>query len=210
MWFREPWLALSALPSTQHINERPMSDQPLLHDIGQVPISNGYSGNHLPARPHYLEIPQQAPSDGQGPLPIGQILRRRKGTLFLSAFVGLLGGILITLPQTPVYRARTVIEIQNLNEDFLNMRSVNPTSQDGSSAQPMADLQTQIGILQSESILGQVIADLRLDAHHRLTGRCCPLGQPCHLAVEVCALVVGGHSSVEAEGAFGGRQDCVG
>jgi len=31
----------------------------------------------------------------------------------------------------------------------------------GSSAQPQADLQTQIGILQSESILGQVIADLR-------------------------------------------------
>ena len=141
-----------------------MSDQPLLHDIGQVPISNGYSGNHLPARPHYLEIPQQVLSDGQGTLPIGQILRRRKGTLFLSAFVGLVAGILITLPQTPVYRARTVIEIQNLNEDFLNMRSVNPTSQDGSSAQPQADLQTQIGILQSESILGQVIADLRLDA----------------------------------------------
>lgn len=32
----------------------------------------------------------------------------------------------------------------------------------------------------------------------------CPLGQPCHLAVEGFALVVGGHSGLEAEGAFGG------
>jgi len=96
-------------------------------------------------------------------LPISQILRRRKGTLILCAFAGLLGGILLTLPQTPVYRARAVIEIQNVNEDFLNMRAVSPTAQDGGSAPPQTDIQTQIAILQSESILTQVIDDLHLD-----------------------------------------------
>jgi capsular exopolysaccharide synthesis family protein len=110
-----------------------------------------------------MEVPQPVLLDGQGSIPLGQILRRRKRTLILSAFAGLLAGVLLTLPQTPVYRARTVIEIQNLNEDFLNMRAVSPTAQDGNSAPPQADLQTQIGILQSESILEQVIADLHLD-----------------------------------------------
>ena len=60
-----------------------------------------------------------------------QILRRRKGTLILIVFLGLLASLLFTLPQTPIYQARASIEIQNLNENFLNMRNVSPTADDG-------------------------------------------------------------------------------
>src|SRR5438309_420598 len=35
------------------------------------------------------------------------------------ALAGLLGGMLITLPQTPQYRAFTLLEVRNLNENFL-------------------------------------------------------------------------------------------
>ncbi|MCX6637018.1 MAG: hypothetical protein NT090_18340 [Acidobacteria bacterium] len=38
--------------------------------------------------------------------------------------MGGLAGLLYTLPQTPVYQARTSLEIQTLNQDFLNIRLV--------------------------------------------------------------------------------------
>ena len=91
-----------------------------------------------------------------------QILRRRKGTLILIVFLGLLASLLLTLPQTPIYQARASIEIQNLNENFLNMRNVSPTADDGASDAPGSDLQTQAKILQSESLLDRVVAKLDL------------------------------------------------
>jgi capsular exopolysaccharide synthesis family protein len=103
--------------------------------------------------------------NGEAPpllLEYWHMLWRRKGTLLLIAFLGLLAAVLLTLPQTPVYQARTSIEIQNLNENFLNMRDVNPTQQQDGSDPLTTDLQTQISILQSESVLKQVIAELDL------------------------------------------------
>ena len=140
-----------------------MSHQPLLNDSSRTQVLHRYDATGLPAGPPYIEVPPALALDGQSPLPIGQILRRRKGALILTTLAGLLAGVLLTLPQTPMYRARTLIEIQNLNEDFLHMRDVSPTARDGASAPPESDLQTQIGVLQSESILGQVIADIHLD-----------------------------------------------
>jgi capsular exopolysaccharide synthesis family protein len=91
-----------------------------------------------------------------------QILRRRKGTLILIACLGLLISLLLTIPQTPVYDARGSIEIQNFNENFLNLRNVSPTADDGGSYAPGADLQTQTGILQSEFLLDRVATKLDL------------------------------------------------
>jgi capsular exopolysaccharide synthesis family protein len=111
-----------------------------------------------------MEVPPPVVLNGEAPpllLEYWYMLRRRKGTLVLIACLGLLAGVLLTLPQTPVYQARTVLEIQNLNQNFLNMRDVSPTAQEGSN--PLeTDLQTEIGILQSESVLKQVIAKLDL------------------------------------------------
>lgn len=92
------------------------------------------------------------------------MLRRRKGTLLLIACLGLLAAVLLTLPQTPVYQARTTLEIQNLNENFLNMHDVNPTTNEGAAQPSESDLQTQISILQSELLLKQVIANPDLSA----------------------------------------------
>jgi capsular exopolysaccharide synthesis family protein len=124
---------------------------------------NGES--NLLARPQYIEVPSSAVIEEPGPgllLEYWDILRRHKGTLILIAFLGLLTAFLLTLPQTPIYQARASLEIQNLNENFLNMRDMSPTAE-GSSFQPEYDLQTQVEILQSESVLEGVIAKLNLE-----------------------------------------------
>ena len=99
----------------------------------------------------------EEPSSGQVP-EVWEILRRRKGTLILIIFLGLLTSVLLTIPQTPIYQARGSIEIQNLNENFLNTRNVSPTADEGGSSMPGADIQTQAKILQSESLLDRVAA----------------------------------------------------
>jgi capsular exopolysaccharide synthesis family protein len=110
-----------------------------------------------------MPFPEEFEEPGPGLLPeYLQILRRRKGTLILVVFLGLLTSLLLTIPQTPVYQARGSIEIQNLNENFLNMRNVSPTADDGGSSMPGSDLQTQAKILQSESLLDRVVAKLDL------------------------------------------------
>jgi capsular exopolysaccharide synthesis family protein len=121
---------------------------------------------------------------GSGLLEYWHMLRRRKGTLVLIACLGLLAAVLVTLPQTPVYQARTTIEIQNLNENFLNMRDVSQTANEGGSNPAESDLQTQISILQSESVLSQVIAKLDLGkklAAEKNQGRLSAWRQALHL-----------------------------
>jgi capsular exopolysaccharide synthesis family protein len=109
-------------------------------------------------------FPEVFEKPGPGLLPeYLQIFRRRKGTLILIVFLGLLTSLLLTLPQTPIYQARASIEIQNLNENFLNTRNVSPTANDGASYVPGSDLQTQARILQSESLLERVAAKVDLE-----------------------------------------------
>jgi capsular exopolysaccharide synthesis family protein len=100
------------------------------------------------------------PAEDQGGLiEYWRILRRRKRTVLAVAFAGLLTGAFVTLPETPIYQARTSLEIQDLNQDFMNMKNVNPVSE---SAQynGLADIQTQIKILQSDTLSDRTKAKL--------------------------------------------------
>jgi capsular exopolysaccharide synthesis family protein len=123
-----------------------------------------------------LALPESTIPAGQGPgryaeqgngqepevglLEYWRILRRRKGTVLAIACAGLLAGFLVTLPQTPVYQARTSIEIQDLNQDFMNMRQVSPVSE-SSTYTALSDIQTQIKILQSDTLAERTIAKVR-------------------------------------------------
>jgi uncharacterized protein involved in exopolysaccharide biosynthesis len=81
-------------------------------------------------------VPSSQVIEEPGPgllLEYWDIVRRHRGTLILIAFLGLLASILLTLPQTPVYQARASLEIQSINEDFLNMREMSSTASGGSS-----------------------------------------------------------------------------
>ena len=143
-----------------------MENRPHLDEPAPDPIRRKEGEHHLLARPQYIEVPSLAVLEEPGPgllLEYWDILRRHKGTLILIAFLGLLASLLLTLPQTPIYQARASLEIQNINEDFLNMREMSPTASGGGSYPPQDDLQTQAKILQSESVLERVIAKLHLE-----------------------------------------------
>jgi polysaccharide biosynthesis transport protein len=83
-----------------------------------------------------------------------QMLRRHQGMVVLAVFLGLVIGYLRTLPQERIYQAHTALEIQGMNEDFLNMRNVSPTA--NPSYSPEYDIQTQVRILQSRGLIKAV------------------------------------------------------
>jgi succinoglycan biosynthesis transport protein ExoP len=143
-----------------------MENQPIVYDPGNAPGSlKDARTNVLAPRRQYAATlyPDGYEEPGTGLLlEYLQILRRRKGTLILIVFLGLLASLLLTLPQTPIYQARGSVEIQNMNENFLNMRNVSPTADSGDPSVPGSDLNTQAKILQSDSLLERVIAKLDL------------------------------------------------
>src|SRR5579862_7412515 len=143
-----------------------MENQPLLEDHSHGPLTRKGNGNGLlPPGRQYMDMPFQEVFEEPGPGPLHeywQIIRRRKGTVILIVSLGFLISLLLTIPQTPVYQARGSIEIQNLNENFLNTRNVSPTADGEASDAPGTDLQTQAKILQSDSLLERVIAKLDL------------------------------------------------
>src|SRR5690242_10916170 len=86
--------------------------------------------------------------------------RRYKRHLIFASLSGLLLGILVTIPQTPAYQARTSLEVQDIDKDFLNLNQVNPVAE-ANPITALSDLQTQIKILQSEVLSDRTIEKLK-------------------------------------------------
>ena len=139
-----------------------MENQPLADGPNQDPGTRKRADNSLLQwRRQYMEMsfPEVIEEPGPGGLlEYLYILQRRRGTLILIGVLGLVTSLLFTLPQTPTYQARASIEIQNLNENFLNTRNLSPTAEDGASYAPGSDLRTQAKLLKSESLLDRVAA----------------------------------------------------
>lgn len=127
------------------------SPVPIPHEIEVQP---GYP--RMLNDPEYLDDAQTG-----GLLEYSRILRRHKGEVILVAFLGVLTAVLITLPQTPVYQARTSLEIQDINQEFMNLKQVNPVAED-SGTNALSDMQTQIKILQSDLLAGRTLAKLKI------------------------------------------------
>ena len=129
--------------------------------------------SQAPARTHDVDY---AHEDSLGEEPSGglleywRILERHRGTVILITFLGMLGAFLYTLPQTPIYLAQGTIEIQSMNEDFMHMREVNPTSANGNNYDQLSDLQTQVKILQSRALLTRVVDKMKLENKPLVTG----------------------------------------
>jgi polysaccharide biosynthesis transport protein len=99
-------------------------------------------------------------------------LIRKKMTLLWFAAAGVAAAILLSLVQTPLYRARTSLEVQNFNENFLDMKGMDPTSP-STDPSPTGDtyLGTQIQIMQSESLIERVIDKLNMQQARPATHR---------------------------------------
>src|SRR6266516_6765803 len=98
-----------------------------------------------------------------GFLEYWRMVRRHRGTVIILTCLGGLLGFLIGLPQTPVYRSRATVEVQALNENLLNTREVNPTPASSDYYYGETDIQTQIKLLQSESLIERTVEKLKLD-----------------------------------------------
>lgn len=87
------------------------------------------------------------------------ILSRHKRSWVAFAIAGLFLGLLITLPQTRVYKARSSVELVDLNQNFLNLKQASPVAE--STGTSDWDIQTEIKILQSDSLRDRVLGKLR-------------------------------------------------
>lgn len=105
-----------------------------------------------PARPAPLyvnAVPEQAlPEDV--PAQYWKQLWRIKWMVIGCSVAGIVLGLVIAAFQTPIFRAKTVLELQTVNQNFLDMKGIDPVGgQDGLET----FLQTQIQLLSSNSLL---------------------------------------------------------
>lgn len=106
-----------------------------------------------------VEVSSTGPRD-TGLFAYWVMLRRNKGTVVLVALAGAFGGFLMTLASPRVYQARTTLEIQGYNNEFLNMGNVSPTRADAG-YDAVADIQTHVRVLQSRTMLERAAKQLR-------------------------------------------------
>jgi polysaccharide biosynthesis transport protein len=102
-----------------------------------------------------MQVDANESLSSQDLLDYGHILWLNKFRILRFCLLGLLLALSYSFFQTPVYRARTSIAIQDLNENFLNLKedptAINPTGPAESY------FQTQVQILQSETLLQRVM-----------------------------------------------------
>jgi capsular exopolysaccharide synthesis family protein len=107
------------------------------------------------AYPAWREAEWREQPAHQDVLEYWRIFRLHKLLIVTFVLVGLLTALLFSLFQRPVYRAHTSITIQDLNDNFLNLKE-DPTSRNqGAPTDPY--FQTQVQILHSESLLKRVV-----------------------------------------------------
>jgi polysaccharide biosynthesis transport protein len=93
-----------------------------------------------------------------GLVEYARVIQKRRATILTIAFVVFSIGLLATLKEKPVYRARVLVEIQKENPDI-------PSLQELFQLESISDtyLETQYRILKSENLARRVISDLKLD-----------------------------------------------
>jgi polysaccharide biosynthesis transport protein len=123
-----------------------------------VPIRNSQNSTDLyPSYRMHSDWTQVGPGDLRGSqdlLEYWRILRLNKFRVLRFALLGLLLALSFSFFQKPVYRAHTSFAIQDLNENFLNLKE-DPTAIN-STGPAESYFQTQVQILQSESLLQRV------------------------------------------------------
>src|SRR5438067_9659730 len=128
--------------STNNGNGQPSHGSlPKVNKTGRSPQSSAYSG------------PMVSPA---GIFDYWRVFLNRKGTVLIAAVLGTAVGLLISVPRTPIYEARTTLEIQGLNDNLLNTREVNPSAP-SVIITAFEEIQTQIKILKSHTLIAQVM-----------------------------------------------------
>jgi capsular exopolysaccharide synthesis family protein len=107
------------------------------------------------ARSEYSADPQRGSI-----LDYCRTLRRQKLALCIFGILGLVAGVGISFSQKPMYRATTAVEIQDNKDDLLATKMLD-TSNSTTPAEAPTDVQTQVRILQSKSLIERALNKLR-------------------------------------------------
>lgn len=87
-------------------------------------------------------------------------LWRAKWWLLLSFFLGTLGGFVRVVITAPTYGTFSVVEVMDVNTQFMGMSQLDPTGESGNST---SNIQTQIRIVTSSTMLNRVIQRVNLE-----------------------------------------------
>ena len=138
-----------------------LSEQSQLAPYGMDGYPPGYPSGYLP----------DGGRMGGGGRPGGtmlvdyyRVLRRWRWTIAATALGGVVLALLLTLGSMPVYQARTSLDIQSINGDFMNRRDVAMTG-DSAGAPSDTYIQTQIKLLQSDTLMERTVARLKSEPH---------------------------------------------
>jgi polysaccharide biosynthesis transport protein len=133
-------------------NDSPSKAVPLLPVGGQLVPSSYTPAKWVPA-----EVIDDNPSFSL--LDYWEGIRRYKLMILAFVAMGAIGGLILSFLQTPMYRAHTSLEVEDLNENFQNLKDTDPTAQIPSAE---SYFQTQVKILQSREMIELVIDKLNL------------------------------------------------
>ena len=97
-------------------------------------------------------------------------LSRWRGAIVSCALAGAVLSLLLNLGDLPLYQARTSLDIQSINGDFLNMRDIAQTG-DSAASSTESYVQTQIKLLQSTTLLERTVARLKSESHPEAVDR---------------------------------------
>ncbi len=133
----------------------------------RISVAERMSGVIAPFKPrkradrHALKTwtPDSALDDGSVLLDVLSCIRRSPGKLAGAALMGMLLGGAYTLPQPKIYQATATIEIQELNDNFMDVKNTLPVS-DVRASSLNGDIQTQVRIITSNTLIQRVLDKL--------------------------------------------------
>ena len=135
-------------------NNGPAKTIPLLPAASQLAHSSSYAA---PAKWVPAEMADENPTFSL--MEYWEAICRYKFAILGFIAAGAMGALILSFLQTPLYRAHTTLEVEDLNENFQNLKDSDPTAQ-----VPAAEsyFQTQVKILQSREMVELVIDKLGL------------------------------------------------
>ena len=146
--------------------ERDLRGRRLAAPTSELDHQAGYAAAGYPAVGPYGEMNLGASGRPGGTLLVDyyRVLLRWRWVIARCALGGALLALLLTLGSMPVYQARTSLDIQSINGDFMNRRDVSMTG-DSAGAPNDSYIQTQIKLLESDSLLERTVARLEKEPH---------------------------------------------
>jgi len=104
-------------------------------------------------------VPQDQAAEEVELVRLLRIVWARKVIILAAGLVCAAIGLFIALKQTPIYRSSATVELLGINENFMNMRDVDPNTKVAGSTSD-AHVQTEVQLLRSHALIGRVVQKL--------------------------------------------------